>query len=439
MRTDPESFRGKLYLLVIDKLVIGAVIALALVMYDWWRTEDLRHHERQARDVQLRFEQAKLIKEFLPVIVDPKNDVVTRAYVLRSAIATGSLDAEAGIELGRSLLAAGLDDHHFRRVMASTMPTGLPALARLAEQMSVRFPEISPRKSAVMFSSESDPSRISRPLREATLLRSVILETVPGFEGSYEPLESASGLSSLLYGLFVLLQPGSSSEAIDLSHSRSRGISLIGNLGRVFFDSVAIAKEWLPEKQMVPVDVIAKHSEAALRIERELHIDSTSLDEIRYARVIIRILFDYGPPAGRLAVPLARLVVAPKLSKILPQSVLLEYRSLRWDAGELLLAMQRNPKNAEGFNGAQEAEPILLAFVQNFREHLSQASTQEQLKNLDMEYEGGKLPRRVIEILGGFDSAVAKTELKQLRDIDSDKLRYFPFLAEDIEHAMRPH
>ena len=33
--TDPESIRGKVWLLVIDKLVIGAVLALAFVGYSW--------------------------------------------------------------------------------------------------------------------------------------------------------------------------------------------------------------------------------------------------------------------------------------------------------------------------------------------------------------------------------------------------------------------
>jgi hypothetical protein len=438
MRIDPESFRGKLYLLVIDKLVIGAVIALAFVVYDLWRTADLHRYETQAKDVQLQFERAKLVREFMPVIVRREADVVTRAYVLRSAIAIGALDAEAGIELGRGLLADGLDDQTFTRVMASTMPSGLPALARFGEQMSVLLRPISPLISDVTFRPESVPRNLCDPLREARLWRRVILEAAPSFEGTYEPLEKTAGLAQLIYGLYVLLAPGDSWEAIDLSNSRSRGTRLIGNLSRVLYGSSSIAKEWSPETHKVPPDVVARYSEAAARVEGELLADAASSDGIRYSRAIIRILADYGPPAGSLAVPLARLFVAPGLPKSLPESVQREYRSLQWDAGELLVAMQENPKNSEGFNGAQDAEPTILAFVQNFRKRLNQAATEEQFENLAMEYEGEKRWRIVVELLGGSDSDLAKAELEQLRGEGSEKLRHVPFLEEDIERATRP-
>ena len=469
MRIDPESFRGKLSLLVIDKLVIGAVIALAFVVYDLWRTADLHRYETkskevqfryetQAKEVQLQFERAKLVREFMPVIAGREADVVTRAYVLRSAIATGSLDAEAGIELGRNLLEAGLDDQTFTRVMAPTMPSGLPALARFGEQVSVALRPISPFISG-NFRPESVPPDLRVPLREARLWRKVIYEAAPSFEGSYKPLEETAGLSQILYGLYVLLQPGDSWEAIDLanrrsrgtrlidtqierpgtdlSNSRSRGTRLIGNLSRVLYGSTSIAKEWSPETHKAPANVVALYSEATASVERELLADAASSDGIRFSRAIIRILADYGPPAGPIAVPLARLLVAPELPKSLPESVQGEYRSLQWGAGELLRAMQKNPKNAKGFNGAHDAEPTLLAFVQDFRKHLNQAATKEQLENLAMEYEGRKRLRIVVELLGGSDSDLAKAELKHLRIESSDKLRRFPFLYEDIERATR--
>jgi hypothetical protein len=459
MRIDSESFRGKLYLLVVDKLVIGAVIALAFVVYDLRRTADLQRYETQAKDVQLQFERAKLVREFMPLIAGREADVVTRAYVLRSAIAIGALDAEAGIELGRNLLADGLDDQTFVRVMAPTMPNGLPALARFGEQMSLPLRPISPLISGT-FRPESVPPDLRGPLREARLWRRVIFETTPSFEGSYEPLEKPAGLSQLLYGLYVLLNPGDAWEAIDLSNrrsrgtrlidtqterpgtnlsnSRSRGTRLIGNLSRVLYGSSSIANAWSPEMHKVPPDVAARYSEAAARVESELLADTTSSDGIRYSGAIIRILADYGPPAGPIAIPLARLLVAPEPLKSLSESVQGEYRSLRWDAGELLRAMQRNPKNVQGFNGAEDAEPILVAFVQDFRKRLNQAATKEQFENLSIEYERGTRLRTVVELLGGSDSNLAKTELKQLRSEGSEKLRHFPQLEDDTERATRP-
>lgn len=206
----------------------------------------------------------------------------------------------------------------------------------------------------------------------------------------------------------------------------------------MLYGSSIIAKEWSPKIHKAPADVVALYSEATARVERELLADTASSDGIRFSRAIIRILADYGPPAGSLAVPLARLFVAPELPKSLPESVQGEYRTLQWDAGELLVAMQKNPKNPNGFNGAQDAEPTLLAFVQNFRKRLNQATTKEQFENLTMEYEGGKRLKMVVELLGGSDSDLAKAELKQLRGEGSEKLRHFLSLEEDIERATRP-
>ena len=42
---DPESFQSKVYLLILDKLVIGAMIGLAVLVYDAYRTREQRQHD----------------------------------------------------------------------------------------------------------------------------------------------------------------------------------------------------------------------------------------------------------------------------------------------------------------------------------------------------------------------------------------------------------
>jgi len=42
LNIDPDSLRGKLYILVWDKLILGVVIALALIAYDRWKTAEQR-------------------------------------------------------------------------------------------------------------------------------------------------------------------------------------------------------------------------------------------------------------------------------------------------------------------------------------------------------------------------------------------------------------
>ena len=53
LNIDPDSFRGKLWLLFIDKLVIGAIIGTALLYYNGWQREDQRSYEKQATEIQL--------------------------------------------------------------------------------------------------------------------------------------------------------------------------------------------------------------------------------------------------------------------------------------------------------------------------------------------------------------------------------------------------
>lgn len=59
MTVNPESFRGKLYLLAIDKIVIGAIIPVAFVAYDRFCTVEVRTLEDKAASMQLTFEREK--------------------------------------------------------------------------------------------------------------------------------------------------------------------------------------------------------------------------------------------------------------------------------------------------------------------------------------------------------------------------------------------
>jgi hypothetical protein len=65
-----DSFNGKLLLLLIDKIVIGAIIAFAFLLYDRYKTADTRKYEAERARTQLSFERSRLLKEFLPVIDD---------------------------------------------------------------------------------------------------------------------------------------------------------------------------------------------------------------------------------------------------------------------------------------------------------------------------------------------------------------------------------
>lgn len=105
---DPESFKGKVLLLVVDKIIIGAIIATAFFVYDQYKTTDTRRYERQRVEIQRSFERSRLIKEFLPVVQDESINLTTRAYVLRAAVLTHAIDPDAAFELGQDFFRKGL-------------------------------------------------------------------------------------------------------------------------------------------------------------------------------------------------------------------------------------------------------------------------------------------------------------------------------------------
>ena len=67
---DPESFKGKSWLLVIDKLIIGALIALAFVLYDIYRTTETRQYEEKRAEIQKEVFAVEMVMIFLEVQIN---------------------------------------------------------------------------------------------------------------------------------------------------------------------------------------------------------------------------------------------------------------------------------------------------------------------------------------------------------------------------------
>jgi hypothetical protein len=417
---DPDSFQGKLFLLLIDKLLIGAIIAIAFIAYDIWKIERENRLENKSREVQLEFERAKLIKEFLPIITSKQTNINTRAYALRSALITCALDGEAGVELGRNLLSEGLEDEHFKRVMKAAMPGGIPAVSRHALTMSrlwsEKYGSVFEPNAAIdpVSGQERIPPEMSGAIREARLWRAVLLEVMPTLAG-YQPLDYVKELPSILPGLFVLLNPGDQFSAITLSQSESRGIALIGNISRVLFD---------------PNDFKANEY-----IRNEVMDNFESIEGVQYQRTIIRMLAQYGPPSGAIAVPLARIVTATKSSKNISSILRTKEYWLKYETANLLLEMQKR-STVTGQKGARDAEPVLLDYLNVFRMSIMQAVNREQLERIADEYESGKLIRQVVQLIGEFNSKEGKLALEQLTSTGVEKLRHFPFLEHEISKAL---
>jgi hypothetical protein len=105
LRIDPDSLAGKIYLLILDKLVLGAVIALAFVVYDRWKTDDQRQYDDK---VTLAFQRANYVKELVPIVTDPQKDLNVRVQALIALIETRAIGDKAALVLTERLLQANL-------------------------------------------------------------------------------------------------------------------------------------------------------------------------------------------------------------------------------------------------------------------------------------------------------------------------------------------
>jgi hypothetical protein len=142
-KIEPETFREKLYLLVIDKVVIGALIAIAFIVYDQWKTQEVRRYTDTQEEVQLAFRRAEYVKQLIPIVLASEQDVRYRAHALGALVETRSIDANSAVNFAGKLLDSNLwvgsedgeipsptSEDYFLDVMRKSMPSGLQALLK---------------------------------------------------------------------------------------------------------------------------------------------------------------------------------------------------------------------------------------------------------------------------------------------------------------------
>jgi hypothetical protein len=137
LNTDPESFRGKLYLLVFDKVVLGALIGIAFFVYKQWEIKDQRAYEDRTT---LAFQRASYVKELVPMVVDSNRELPARSQALITLIETGSVGDKNALGLTEILLRQGLirsgypellvwnGDHPLLDALETRMPSALEPL-----------------------------------------------------------------------------------------------------------------------------------------------------------------------------------------------------------------------------------------------------------------------------------------------------------------------
>jgi hypothetical protein len=137
LNTDPESFRGKLYLLVFDKVVLGALLGLAFFVYKQWEIKDQRAYEDRTTHA---FQRAGYVKELVPMVVDSSRELPARSQALIALIETGSVGDKNALDLTEILLRQDLirsgypelprwnGDHPLIDALETRMPSALEPL-----------------------------------------------------------------------------------------------------------------------------------------------------------------------------------------------------------------------------------------------------------------------------------------------------------------------
>ena len=132
---DPESFRGKVLLLVIDKVIIGAAIGVVFLgFYLWSETRQQEVEERRLQQ-QLDLERATLAAQMLPSVADAKLQVDDRANLLSVLTEADAVRPGTAARLGQILLEAGVSERAFAQAVRPAMLVDADPFVREVEPL----------------------------------------------------------------------------------------------------------------------------------------------------------------------------------------------------------------------------------------------------------------------------------------------------------------
>lgn len=413
--TMAEKFGHKVWLLIIDKIVIGAVIALAIFLYDGYKTKN----EREYRDLQaqtlLRIERSTLLKEFLPIIQDNNRDLVTRGYVLRSAVVVGALDADAAFEIGQDFLRLGLSANHYQRILPEMLPDGIGAFSRRGVQIAIdwydRF-EYFPNLDVVFdpwSGSEHLPEGVDF-VTEGRILREVLYDNLHKFEDCDCPeLYMEHQIPNYLYGLFVLLKTTDRRRAEELSRNDKEALRLLGMVIRMLqsdADGDRVAEKYVEDefRNAGLTNERGRRADVLLAIMRWASNRSQGLGSAGFTNLLAKVAVGELPEADDGS-----------------------YYRLQWDAAEALLLAE---------DGAAEASDEIVFFLESFRQKLTGDLSGDQLHRLSREYVSGKVVRVLVDVLSNISTDYSDQVLRGILELEDEKLQYFPFLREGVERAL---
>ncbi len=415
-----DSFRGKLLLLILDKFVIGAIIALAFVCYERYKTEETRKYEEKRSEIQLQFERARLLKEFLPIIQNSDTNPVTSSYLLHSAILTNSLNADAAFDIGRDFLYGKLSENRYKEIVSATLPESIGAFARRGVQIAKEwhsalgsFPHLDASFNPLS-GIEDLPKEASSIIKEARLYRDLLYDNLTAFD-NFESLEllQEDQIRDNLFGLFVLLQTSDFQKARKLSQRPENVLQLLGMIVRLWQRG-------------------GKDQEAESYLEAQFEEAGKSKERLHRAMVLVALLRwisakEDGLKSSAFARILGKIAVGslPQIGITAAEGGSVYW--LRWNAAEALYLAKDQAANSV---------PIIVQFLESFRDRLAMAESRDQLREVSNRYHSGKIVRVLISVLGNVPTNEAKRTLQVLLKLEDDRLRHFPLLKENLQHAL---
>ena len=402
---DPKSTRGKLFVLLVDKLLIGAVIAVALFTYDYYRSEREAAREERAAEATLKVERTRLAKDLLPYILDQDIDAVARGYLLSSALSTKLVDQHFALEIASDLVAHGIPARHIHRIASATLPAGLATIARHGARLRVTTSR----------NTKTEAAENERRIWGAAL-RQVLSRSSRRQE---REIATRRFSARHIADLYFLLEP---IEYGEFFPSSSPTLHLIGALACVGQDC-------------------QRSGEAAEYIGRELSsMDLTLHEDLTYARALVGLIRQHSLAikdqnatiAPEMAVHLARMLVSSSFHHRVPwlptdaprerrKQWLSEeteaeiHSSLQWASGEILALMGAKAENAE---------EVLVSFVNAFVRDVEEAPTSKEVDRLRSQY-GKYSVRFSIVVLKAIDTSSAQEAIQEVIKIGEEKLGAF--------------
>lgn len=445
----PESTRSRVLVLLLDRVLIGAVVGFAFVNYDIYRADRDAQREDRALQAQLRVERARASGELLPSILDRTSEVGSRGYLLSSALSAELIAPEAAIELLSSLHREGILNSQFLRIAGVALPAGLAAVgrhgARLRDEARAHG---NPGRSSQVTAVAEVPSGyryvaytgLSAPLQAVVNERlswaAALREALPRIpERDEREVVTRRFLTEHVSGLYFVFQPIGARTAEELFHSSSMTLRLIGALD-------CVIQNWGPTL------------EAAIYVGQEFaSLDLASEEDVLYAEALVGVLREHmfrrsfgirtGSHGSHVAIHLAELLVDDSFRhrvSWLPNSASPEQRR-RWWAEESAASAHSSLQFVvsevltQMGERAENAEPVLTSFVNEFVQEVDGAETQEALQLVSSRY-GSYSVRTAVAVLRSLDSETSRAALESVRQLGDDKLTAFEgvrWLLGDLE------